>query len=156
MDILVGKMNFRDIIIKKFDFLITQYHFVVSPTSSLTEVIFESQKIKVRIFVERGQIFIDIGTRDGTINYDMGHIIKAIDPEADFLYAWDGELNAEMELTRLAKFMLKYCSKILWGDFSIKERVEEYFQELKMKYKRPHKIGHLKLHYPDDDHKGRR
>jgi hypothetical protein len=144
-------MDFQRSVKEAFQFLQTDFHFSVESNNTQEEVVFNSEKCRVRIFMERGQVFINIEDPFDGEKYDLGHILLALEPGSDFGYSiinFQTPLN--VELIRLSCYLRKYCSRLLKGDFFIKELMREYFEGRERSMRKPKGIGKSKFIFPED------
>jgi hypothetical protein len=146
-------MDFQKLVMEVFQFLQTDFHFSVESNNRQEEVVFNSEKCRVHIFMERGQVFIDIEDPLDGEKYDLGHTLLALEPGSDFGYSiinFQTPLN--VELVRLSRYLRKYCSRLLKGDFFIKKLMKEYFERRERSIRKPKGIGKSRFIFPEDIH----
>lgn len=139
--------NRVDLIIKNFDYLISQYNFHVDQkefdpqTMGNAVVIFKSQNIGIEIVVDRDQVLISIGNQIDTREkwFDFSDVIKYYAPHIEKAYiftektietTWDDAV--ETQLVRLSVILRQYCESVLKGDGWAKEEIKKNEEKRKL------------------------
>lgn len=126
------------IIIDNFYFLVKEYNFYIvleqySPEiMGNAEVIYKSEKVMIRVVVDRSQVLLNIGEpswpdRDWLDFSDVLHYFNAnIESVYDFQ---KNNLNKPpdigTQLQKLAILLKQYCEPILKGDFSMSTEIRK-------------------------------
>jgi hypothetical protein len=127
---------FQQLATEQFGYLMSEFGFSVAATSAdLVE--FHKQGCRVRVLLDRCQVFLDIGP-NGTARpidrwFDLTDVIHFIAPSVQFEYEYDPEAFArdpsdsqKRQLSRLATYLRRHCERMLNGDFSDRKALEEY------------------------------
>ena len=115
-------------IIKQFHYLIDDFGYIVTEKSSFGRTIyvkFRSKNCKVYVYVEGYYVGLAVipieipGFKDEeSKTFEIQHLLDYIAPELNFKPN-EGPTNLNKEIKRIADLFLKYCDKIIIGDFSI-------------------------------------
>ena|SRR5687767_3312379 len=125
----MNNMNNLILIKSALGFLEKEHHF------SLREdppqyYYFESSNCEILITFELSKVYVDIGpignAKSKLLNSgiragraDVKIVSQCLDPKREFTdLPWDAKINIEEELTLYAKLIKQYCQKMIAGDFS--------------------------------------
>lgn len=112
----IARSSFVDLVTAAFAGVSATYGLRLLSESS-DRVIFASDLTEVAVQLERGQVFVDIGRRGSSENFDLGEILLWKKPRSRFEYADPTTTTVAQELKRLVSLLLEHCSRLLAGDF---------------------------------------
>lgn len=147
-------MDYVDLIISKFTFLINQYSFEIDHQEfdleffGNTIVRFANQKTGFKVVIDRSEVTILLGeiTDKDEDWFDIIDVVKFFAPQIDPVYIFPKNLlpdeSIQFQVERLSHIAQGYCVSILKGDFSMKaeiaqiraKREQTFINEMKRKY----------------------
>jgi len=141
------KESFNDIVRRHFSYLVSDYGFSITEefpvgenpvsrgmviyVSNFKETSPEVKQILIRIILDRGYVLVDLGSSDMSNRdlFGLTEVMKVAAPELDINEKIDFSKDAydiiELQVSKLANIVYRYCVPFLRGDFSIGERVIE-------------------------------
>jgi hypothetical protein len=128
-------MSFTELVARYFEPLarthgLTTVHTEEHSSRSMAGLVeYRSEKARLAIALEKGQVCVDLGPASSDRWHDLWFVVNALHPEADFSYSMLPRLDDETlepELRRLRDVLSNWCVPQLLGDFSRAEEIERF------------------------------
>lgn len=146
--------EFINLLIKQFRFLVDELGFEIIMSKYDQEyfgdslILLKSQKVGVKIVLDRGQLFIYVGklTKVDRDWFDIEDVVKYFAPNIEPVYIFPedliGQANILFQARRLSSLLKMYCTSLLQGDFSMEKdirniqlkRVEHFKEEMRNRF----------------------